>query len=44
VVIAQDPAEAEYDRVPWSAIATGLVDLVLPVSKMPAQIMRVTRA
>src|SRR5262245_43357529 len=32
VVIVQDPAEAEYDGMPQSAIATGLVDFVLPVA------------
>ena len=35
VVIAQDPADAEYDGMPRSAIATGAVDLVLPVAKIP---------
>ncbi len=35
LVIAQDPEEAEYDGMPLSAIATGAVDLVLPVAKIP---------
>ena len=35
LVIAQDPEEAEYDGMPRSAIATGAVDLVLPLAKMP---------
>ena len=35
-IIAQDPAEAEYDGMPQSAIATGLVDATLAVAKMPA--------
>src|SRR5690242_6085175 len=34
LVIAQDPAEAEYDGMPRSAILTGIVDLVLPVGKI----------
>src|SRR5882757_1182964 len=34
LVIAQDPAEAEYDGMPRSAILTGAVDLVLPVGKI----------
>ena len=34
LVIAQDPAEAEYDGMPQSAIATGVVDLVLPAAKI----------
>ena len=32
--IAQDPAEAEYNAMPLSAIETGLVDLILPASQM----------
>jgi two-component system CheB/CheR fusion protein len=35
VVAVQDPAEAAYDGMPRSAIATGLVDVVLPVARMP---------
>jgi len=40
VVIVQDPAEAEYDGMPQSAIATGLADFVLEVAAIPAAIMR----
>ena len=36
VTIAQLPSDAEFDSMPRAAIATGLVDLVLPVSEMPA--------
>ena len=35
LVIAQDPEEAEYDGMPRSAIATGAVDLILPLAKIP---------
>ena len=35
LVIAQDPDEAGYDGMPCSAIATGLVDAVLPVERIP---------
>jgi two-component system CheB/CheR fusion protein len=35
VVIAEDPAEAEYPEMPRSAINSGLVDLVLSVAEMP---------
>ena len=35
LVIAQDPDEAGYDGMPRSAIMTGMVDLVLPVAKIP---------
>jgi two-component system CheB/CheR fusion protein len=34
-VIAQEPGEAGYDGMPRSAIATGAVDLVLPVAGIP---------
>jgi two-component system CheB/CheR fusion protein len=37
--IVQDPAEAEYDGMPRSAIATNLADLILPVGEMPAKIL-----
>ena len=43
LTIAQDPAEAEYDGMPRSAIATGLVDLVLPVADIHAAILRVAQ-
>ncbi|PQA87152.1 chemotaxis protein CheB [Hyphococcus luteus] len=35
LVIAQKPEEASHDGMPRSAIATGAVDLVLPVSEIP---------
>ncbi|MBE7637792.1 response regulator [Sneathiella sp. P13V-1] len=40
LVIAQEPEDAEYDGMPRSAIMTGLVDIVLPVDKIPAAILR----
>ena len=40
LVIVQDPVEAEYDGMPQSAIATGLVDLVLPLAEIPGAIAR----
>jgi two-component system, chemotaxis family, CheB/CheR fusion protein len=40
LVIAQDPDEAAYDGMPRSAIATGAVDLVLPVAKIPEALAR----
>jgi two-component system CheB/CheR fusion protein len=39
MVIAQSPDSSEYDGMPRSAIATGLVDYQLPPSEMPAQII-----
>ena len=35
LVIVQDPEEASYDGMPRSAMATGAVDLVLPVAEIP---------
>jgi two-component system CheB/CheR fusion protein len=37
--IVQDPEEAEYGDMPRHSLATGLVDYVLPVAEMPAQIV-----
>jgi two-component system, chemotaxis family, CheB/CheR fusion protein len=34
LAIAQDPSEAQYDGMPRNAIATGVVDLILPLAKM----------
>ena len=39
MVMAQDPDTTEYDGMPRSAIATGLVDYVLPPTEMPAQLL-----
>jgi two-component system, chemotaxis family, CheB/CheR fusion protein len=40
MAMAQATASAEYDGMPSSAIATGLVDYVLPAEKMPARLMQ----
>jgi two-component system CheB/CheR fusion protein len=37
-VIVQEPEEAEYDGMPRSAIATGLVDAILPLAGIPQSI------
>jgi two-component system, chemotaxis family, CheB/CheR fusion protein len=42
-VVAQAPDEAGYDGMPRSAIATGAVDLVLPVAKIPAALVKYGR-
>ncbi|ARN81228.1 chemotaxis protein CheB [Methylocystis bryophila] len=34
IILVQDPQEAEYGSMPSSAIATGVVDLVLPVREI----------
>jgi two-component system CheB/CheR fusion protein len=39
IVIAQQPESADYDSMPASAIATGLVDYVSTPEEMPGQIM-----
>jgi two-component system CheB/CheR fusion protein len=39
MAMAQDPASAEYDSMPRSAIETGMVDYILPPAKMGAQIV-----
>jgi two-component system CheB/CheR fusion protein len=39
MVMAQIPESTEYDGMPRSAIATGLVDFVLPPAEMPAQLI-----
>ncbi|MET0397663.1 MAG: chemotaxis protein CheB [Longimicrobiaceae bacterium] len=43
ITVAQLPEEAEYDGMPASAIATGQVDLVLPSSRIPAELIRLRR-
>lgn len=40
LVIAQDPEDAAYDGMPLSAIMTGAVDLVLPLTKIPDVLVR----
>jgi len=43
LVVAQDPASAEFPGMPTSAIATGVVDFVLPVAEMPARLIAYAR-
>ena len=40
LTIAQDPEEAQHDGMPRAAIATGMVDWVLPVADMPRRVAR----
>lgn len=40
MAMVQDEKQARYDNMPRSAIDTGLVDYVLPVEQMPAEIMK----
>jgi two-component system CheB/CheR fusion protein len=42
LTIAQDPSEAEQSGMPRAAIATGMVDWVLPVAQMPERVIEYT--
>ena len=39
LVLVQDPSEAEFDGMPQSAIATGVVDRVLRLEQIPAAVL-----
>jgi two-component system CheB/CheR fusion protein len=41
IIIAQSPNDAEYDGMPRSAIATGKVDIVLPVADIPNRLVEI---
>jgi two-component system, chemotaxis family, CheB/CheR fusion protein len=43
VALVQDPDEAEFDGMPRSAIATGLIDVILPADKLAAKIVAIYR-
>jgi len=43
LTIAQDPEEAEHSGMPRAAIATGMVDWILPAAEMPAQLLKYYR-
>ena len=38
--MAQNPETTEYDGMPRSAIATGLIDFISPAKSMPAELMQ----
>ena len=40
LTVAQDPASAKFNGMPRAAIDTGLIDWVLPVEQIPAQLLR----
>ena len=42
MVMAQNPESTEFDGMPRSAIATGMVDYQLPPAEMPAQLIAYT--
>lgn len=43
MTMAQDIVSAKYDGMPKSAIATGLIDFVLPPAQMPEQLIKYIR-
>lgn len=43
LTIAQEPSDAEYDGMPRSAVATGLVDLVTPLRRIPEALLSTLR-
>ncbi|HUF75947.1 MAG TPA: chemotaxis protein CheB [Longimicrobiales bacterium] len=43
LTVVQDPAEAEYDGMPRSAIAAGVADRVLPLAEIPQAVVRWAR-
>ena len=43
LTIVQDPQQAEHDGMPRSAIASGMVDLVLPLQDIPGAVIRFAR-
>ncbi|MFL5801626.1 MAG: chemotaxis protein CheB [Roseiflexaceae bacterium] len=42
IVVVQEGTSARYPSMPQSAIATGVVDLVVPVERMPEKILEIT--
>ncbi len=43
ITFAQHPDDAEYDQMPRAAIATGAVDIVLPLGELPERILHLAR-
>jgi two-component system, chemotaxis family, CheB/CheR fusion protein len=43
IILVQDPSEAEYPSMPRSAIATGVVDVVMPVRQLAARLADLIR-
>ncbi len=43
MVMVQDPDSAKYAGMPNSAIATGLVDFILPLAKIPGELLKYVR-
>jgi two-component system CheB/CheR fusion protein len=43
ITLVQHPEDAEYDQMPLAAIATGAVDVILPVAELPERIIAMAR-
>ena len=43
IILVQDPSEAEYSSMPRNAIATGIVDVVLPLRELAARLADLIR-
>jgi two-component system CheB/CheR fusion protein len=43
MAMVQEPQQAGYDGMPTSAVDTGLVDFILPVEDMPAELIKYIR-
>ena len=43
MAMVQEPGSAKYDGMPRNAIATGLVDFILPAEKLPLELLKYTR-
>ncbi|WP_336332642.1 CheR family methyltransferase [Pseudomonas putida] len=43
VTLVQTPDDAQYDSMPRAALATGMVDLVLPAAEMPQKLLELWR-
>ncbi|WP_119153388.1 CheR family methyltransferase [Caldimonas tepidiphila] len=41
VTFAQDPGDAEFEGMPRAAVATGVIDWVLPVDEMPRKLLEI---
>ena len=44
VTMAEDPSKAEFGAMPYAAVATGCVDIVLPLSKLAAGLVDLCNA
>ena len=44
VTMAEDPSKAEFGAMPYAAVATGYVDIVLPLSKLAASLVDLCNA